>query len=86
MSPNEVRFETLDKSTLSTVSFLDTDITRIVFDENTQFAKSDSKKKNNRFKIFDERRFEKCIKKSENETNLNLEKQRAISREYNNIL
>jgi hypothetical protein len=36
MSPNEVRFDTED---LSNVSFLNTDITKIVFHENARFGK-----------------------------------------------
>ena len=72
ISPNEVRFGT---DNLSNVSFLNSDITRIFFDESSRFGHSESEKQSERFKIFDERRFEKCIMKSENETNLNLEKQ-----------
>jgi uncharacterized protein YjbI with pentapeptide repeats len=63
LSPEDVRFKSED---LSNVSFVNTDITRIFFDENTRFGKLDAKKKNGRiktlferFKIFNERRFER---------------------------
>jgi hypothetical protein len=79
MNPNEVKFET---DNLSNVSFINSDITRIVFGENTWFGKLGSKKVGlinlrpfERFKIFDERRFEDCINKNETTTNSNLEKE-----------
>ena len=109
MSPNEVRFETKD---LSKVSFLNTDITRVVFDENARFGKLEFENKmfkelkkavfyvlfqsrfliniyDERFKIFDERRFEKCINKNETITKSNLEKQKlslgSILASYRNL-
>jgi len=63
ISPQDVRFKTED---LSNVSFVNTDITRIFFDENTRFGNLDAKKKIGRFKalferfkIFNKRRFER---------------------------
>ena len=50
---DQVKFETHD---LSNVSFLNTDITRIFFGENTYFGKLESKK--TRFNIFDKRKLE----------------------------
>lgn len=71
MSPEQVQFlETEDFEDLSMVSFLNTDITRITFGENTRFGRSESKKE--RFKILDEIRFEKSIDKKERITNSNL--------------
>jgi len=70
LSPEEVSFDTED---LSNVSFLNTDIARLNFAENTRFGKL--KPENNRFKISDERTFEKCINKDEAKTSSNLQSQ-----------
>jgi hypothetical protein len=65
VSQNDIHFESED---LSNVSFANTDITRIVFHENTRFSKLESDKKRikvfgkrrpKKFKIFKERRFER---------------------------
>ena len=95
MSPNEVRFATED---LSNVSFLNTDITGIIFDENTRFGGkvkinswfgSKMKLEGEEFKIYDERRFENCIVDEESKTDSNLEEQKlsmgAVLASYRNL-
>jgi hypothetical protein len=64
-SPDEVKFESQD---LSKISFSNTDITRIVFGDDTYFGK-ETKKEEERFKIFDEKRFEKYFEKNDNHKN-----------------
>jgi uncharacterized protein YjbI with pentapeptide repeats len=56
VSSNEVRFDTED---MSNVSFINTDITGVIFGDNTRFGVS--KKEKDRFKIIDERKFEKIV-------------------------
>jgi uncharacterized protein YjbI with pentapeptide repeats len=69
MSPNEVRFESED---LSKVSFLNSDITRVNFDAKTRFGNSPLE---DRFKIFDESRFESCVTSDEVHTDSRLERE-----------
>jgi len=67
MSPNEVRFEPKDRfetEDLSSVSFSGTDITRILFPEDTLFG--NLKQKNEEFKIFDERKFVEYVSRVKN--------------------
>ena len=86
MSPEQVRFKTED---LSTVSFVNTDTTRVFFDENSRFGELESKNKNEIFKIFDERRFEKCVDTNETVTSSKLKKQKlslgSILTSYRNL-
>jgi hypothetical protein len=57
MATTEVQFE---NDGLSKVSFLNSDITRVVFDAKTTFG--NSKSLEDRFRIFDERRFDDCVR------------------------